>query len=271
MSAAARGERLQKLIARGTRLSRRAADQLIGEGRVTVNGAVAVPGQRARPGKDAIKVDGKLLQLPTEHVYLALHKPEGVVTTVSDPEGRPTVLDLVPPGHRKAVFPVGRLDFDSEGLLLLTDDGEWAQRVQHPSSGCWKTYQVKVKGTPSADAIDRLRAGIRLEGRRLQPSRIRAMDGAGGHRAARKNTWWQVSIQEGRRRQVREMFHRVGHPVQRLRRVAVGPIRLGRLAKGAVRELTAKEIEAVRRLGTGTGETAARGRARRKPGSAEGA
>jgi pseudouridine synthase len=241
-------DRLQKILARAGVASRRASEELIRAGRVTVNGQVATLGDKADSDQDAIKVDGKRLQPPpSEHRYLLLNKPPGVMSTVNDPEGRPTVLELVPPALRKALVPVGRLDFQTEGLLLLTNDGELAHRVAHPRYGCSKLYEVKVKGRPAEKDLDRLRAGVRIEGRRTAPCRIAAHRPPAGGREAETNTWWQVELSEGRTRQIREMFFRIGAPVIRLRRVAVGPIRDDSLPPGGLRELTTAEVERLRR------------------------
>lgn len=242
-------ERLQKILARAGIASRRKAEELIREGLVTINGRVAGIGDKADPEHDAIKVDGKRIQPSQGHRYLLLNKPKGYVSTVEDPEGRKTVIDLVPPTLRKALVPVGRLDYNTEGLLLLTDDGEFAQRIAHPRYGSMKTYEVKVKGTPSEAQIDKLRAGILLEGYRTRPAKI---TGRGPGRATgprrrgepeSENSWWTVEISEGRTRQIREMFLRIGHPVQKLRRVAIGPLRDTRLPLGALRELTEQEVQ----------------------------
>jgi len=236
-------ERLQKLLARaGLASSRRAAEELIREGRVTVNGKVAELGESADPAEDAVKVDGKRLHLPVGCHYLLLNKPPAVMSTRSDPEGRPTVMDLIPAPLRRWLVPVGRLDFATEGLLLLTDDGDFAQRVSHPRHGCSKTYEVKVKGDPEEAELERLRSGIVLEGRRTAPVRIERWRGSRGSRTASQNTWLVVELVEGRTRQIREMFFRIGHPVQRLRRVAIGGLRDAQLRPGEVRELTAAEV-----------------------------
>lgn len=250
-------DRLQKLISRAGIASRRRAEELIREGRVTVNGRRAEIGQGADPERDAIKVDGKLLQLPTSWRYLLLNKPDGVVTTRRDPEGRPTVFDLIPPGERRGLKPVGRLDFHTEGLLLLTDDGDLAQRIAHPRYGCTKTYEAKVKGRPAEDELRKLREGIVLAGRRTAPSRIEPLPGRGRRGRDAKNTWWRIELVEGRNRQVREMFRRIGHPVQRLRRVAIGPLSDTALEPGAVRRLTEPEVAAL------ADSTAGGGRSRR--------
>jgi 23S rRNA pseudouridine2605 synthase len=242
-------ERLQKILARAGITSRRKAEELIREGLVTINGRVAAIGDKADPERDAIKVDGKRIQPSQGHRYLLLNKPKGYVSTVEDPEGRKTVIDLVPPALRKALVPVGRLDYNTEGLLLLTDDGEFAQRIAHPRYGSTKTYEVKVKGTPTEAQVDKLRAGIVLEGYRTHPAKItaRAPGRPTGPRRRGEpesdNSWWTVEISEGRTRQIREMFLRIGHPVQKLRRVAIGPLRDTRLPIGALRELTEQEVQ----------------------------
>lgn len=242
-------ERLQKILARAGVASRRKAEELIEQGLVTVNGRVAGLGDKADPERDAIKVDGKRVQPASqEHRYLLLNKPKEVMSTVSDPEGRKTVMDFVPPGMRKALVPVGRLDYNTEGLLLLTDDGEFAQRIAHPRYGSTKTYEVKVKGTPGESQLDRLRHGVLIEGKRTAPARITARNPfkpLGGRRRGEPesdNSWWIVEITEGRTRQIREMFFQIGHPVQKLRRVAIGPLRDPELPLGALRELTGQEV-----------------------------
>jgi len=236
-------ERLQKLLARAGAASRRNAEDLIRAGRVTVNGQVAVIGQKADPGHDAIKLDGRRLQFPEPQHYLLLYKPEGHITSRSDPQGRPTVFDLVPPRLRSTLIAVGRLDYDTEGLLILTDDGNFANRVAHPRFGCTKTYEVKVKGQPNEQKLQRLRRGIAIEGRKTLPAKIRALRRRLGGRGSESNSWWQVEIKEGRTRQIREMFARIGYPVLRLRRVAIGGIRDPRLPKGAFRQLSPSELK----------------------------
>jgi 23S rRNA pseudouridine2605 synthase len=238
-------ERIQKILARAGVASRRASEELIEAGRVTVNGEVATLGDKADPETDHLKVDGKRIEPRTEFHYLLLNKPSGVMSTRDDPEGRPTVLDLVPETYRKALVPVGRLDFNTEGRLLLTDDGDWAHRIAHPRYGCTKVYEVKVKDRPSPEAIDHLRQrGEVVEGRRVVPVSIERLHVSGPRGG--KNTWWTVEISEGRTRQIREMFFRMGHPVQRLRRVAIGPLRDPKLPQGELRELTPGEVKALR-------------------------
>jgi len=269
-------ERLQKILARAGVASRRKAEELIREGRVTVNGQPAAIGDKADLARDSVRLDERRIQAPATHRYLLLNKPRGVMSTVSDPAGRTTVIDLVPPAMRRALAPVGRLDFQTEGLLLLTDDGDLAQQVAHPSFGCWKTYEVKVRGRPAAEQLERLRAGIVLEGRRTAPCRIvalrrssksppaavrraRAGGGPGGPGAAGRRgrqravpesdnaSWWSVELGEGRTRQIREMFQRIGHPVQKLRRVAIGPVSDPHLPVGSLRELSEREVAALRK------------------------
>lgn len=243
-------ERLQKILARAGIASRRKAEELIEQGLVTVNGRVAAIGDKADPERDAIKVEGRRVQPHKgEYHYLLLNKPKGVMSTVSDPEGRQTVIDFVPPQLRKALVPVGRLDYNTEGLILLTDDGEFAQRVAHPRYGSVKTYEVKVKGMPSEAELDRLRAGIVLEGKKTAPAKITPRSSPMAHRRRRdddeggENTWWVVQLTEGRTRQIRDMFLHIHHPVHKLRRVAIGPLRDPDLPLGALRELRPREVE----------------------------
>jgi 23S rRNA pseudouridine2605 synthase len=240
-------ERLQKLLARAGLASRRGAEEYIRQGRVTVNGAVATIGDKADPARDAIKVDGRMLKLPTGNRYLLMNKPRGYLVTRSDPEGRPTVFDLLPAKTFRGLFPVGRLDFHSEGLLLFTDDGDLAQHVAHPRYGCTKLYRVRVRGRPDRAALDRLRGGIVIDRKRTAPAKIRLMKGP----VSDENCWLEVELGEGRSRQIREMFFRIGHPVKRLRRVAIGSVSDPRLAPGGVRELTPTEVEGLRRGGGG--------------------
>ncbi len=240
-------ERLQKILARAGIASRRKVEEMIEAGQVTVNGEVAALGDKADPERDAIKVEGRRVQpAGHDHRYLLLNKPKGVMSTLSDPEGRKTVLDFVPPTMRKALVPVGRLDFNTEGLLLLTDDGEFAQRIAHPRYGSTKTYEVKVRGTPTEVQLDRLRNGILLEGRRTAPAKIMPRSFKPAPRRpgepASDNSWWIVEIAEGRTRQIREMFFQIGHPVGKLRRVAIGPLRDSSLPVGALRELSDQEV-----------------------------
>ncbi|HXT51180.1 MAG TPA: pseudouridine synthase, partial [Thermoanaerobaculia bacterium] len=207
-----------------------------------------VLGDKADVAVDAVKIDGKRVPPPVPQRYVLLNKPPGYVSTVSDPEGRPTVLDLVPPGLRKALVPVGRLDFQSEGLLLLTTDGEWAQRIAHPRYGCAKTYEVKVKGMPEERDVERLRRGMWIEGQRTLPAEVRLLRTTGRGRET-GNSWWEVVLRQGRSRQIREMFFRIGNGVLKLHRVAIGPLRDPDLPAGAYRELTEGEVELLRKAG----------------------
>lgn len=242
-------DRLQKILSRAGIASRRKSEELIRQGRVTVNGEVASIGDKADAEADAIKVDGKIVPPPVPSRYLVLNKPDGYVSTRSDPKGRPTVMDLVPPQFRKALVPVGRLDYHTEGLLLLTTDGEWAQKVAHPRYGCAKTYEVKVKGVPDDDTIDKLRrGGMWIDGRRTRPAKIHFMRTTGRTRTE-GNSWWKVTLFQGITRQIREMFFRVGHPVQKLRRVSIGPLTDASLPVGACRELTSAEVRSLERAG----------------------
>jgi len=229
-------ERLQKVLAHAGISSRRAAERLIVEGRVSVNGAVVTElGTKVDPVRDAIKVDGKRVGAPPSgRTYLALHKPRGVVTTLSDPEGRPTVKDFLR-GIKARVYPVGRLDYHSEGLLILTDDGALARNLMHPSRGVEKTYLAKVKGQPDPEVLVRLSRGIPLDGKRTGPAKVRVVRRG-------DNAWIEITIGEGRNRQVRRMFQAVGHPVQRLRRMGYGGVVLGRLPVGTLRPLSEAEV-----------------------------
>lgn len=237
-------ERLQKILSGAGLCSRREAEEWIAEGRVLVNGAPAVLGQKADPASDSIRVDGKVLRGAASSVprrYILLHKPKGYLSTTSDPEGRPTVVDLLPPALRRGVKPVGRLDAASEGLIFLTDDGDFAQAVSHPSRGVAKTYHVKVWGEPPEKSVERLRRGIVLDRRKTAPAEIDRH-----HTTARKgeegNTWYTVVLHEGRSRQIRRMFDAIGHPVSKLKRVAIGSVRDEKLPPGAFRRLTETEI-----------------------------
>ena len=242
-------ERLQKIISQSGVTSRRKAEELITAGRVSVNGEfVRELGSKADSAVDDIKVDGKRLRFPNQILYLALNKPRGYVSTLSDPEGRPTVISLLKK-IKERVYPVGRLDFNSEGLLLLTNDGEFANRMTSASSGILKTYWVKVKGAPEEKALDQLRHGVVLDKRPTLPARIRALRAMPqGMREVSNNTWYEVGITEGRKNQIRRMFELAGHPVQKLKRVRVGPIGLGALPVGQFRFLTTTELRQLQNL-----------------------
>lgn len=234
-------ERVQKVLARAGLASRREAEEWIREGRVTVNGQVVALGAKADPEKDAIKVDGKRVKLPQRLRYVLLYKPVGVVTTAEDPEGRLTVVDLVKGKVRERVFPVGRLDYHSEGLLLLTNDGELAYRLAHPRFMVAREYLVKVKGVPDEKAVAKLKKGNVIEGKRIVPREVSLV------RTTPKavNSWWRVVVGEGKTHEVRELFRRVEHPVQRLIRVAIGPLRDEKLKAGFFRDLSPEEVAAL--------------------------
>jgi 23S rRNA pseudouridine2605 synthase len=233
-------ERLQKIIAAAGIASRRKAEELITSGRVQVNGQIVTElGSKADAAADHIRVNGKLLQGGQRHVYLLLNKPKGYVTTMSDPEKRPTVMDLIH-GVKGRVYPVGRLDYASEGLLLLTNDGELAHRLMKAASHVQKTYLVKVAGTPNEQAIAKLRAGVSIatdDGKRVRtgPAGVRVVKEAA-------NPWYEITLIEGRNRQIRRMFEAVGHHVEKIKRVRYGPLALD-VPPGKFRLLTVKEVD----------------------------
>jgi len=230
-------ERIQKLLARAGMGSRRACEELIREGRVTVDGAPARLGDRAHPEQQQIALDGIPIVARTDLVYYLLNKPVGVVTTARDPEGRPTVVGLVPDDPR--VFPVGRLDVDTSGLLLLTNDGDLAQLLAHPRHGIEKTYLAEVEGGVADRACARLRTGIDLDDGPTAPARVRVVSRASGRSAV------ELTIHEGRKRQVRRMCAAVGLPVVRLVRTQIGPLADARLAPGEWRSLRPNEVRAL--------------------------
>ena len=225
------------MLARAGFGSRRVCEDLIAEGRVAVNGEVAGLGRRVDPDTDRVEVDGVAIGVRPGLVHYLLNKPAGVVTTASDPQGRPTVVDLVPGEPR--VFPVGRLDYETEGLLLLTNDGDLAHRITHPSFGVEKEYLAEVEGVPSRATLRRLREGVDLEDGRSAPAKVSAVE----------PSVLRITVHEGRNRLVRRMCEAVGHPVVTLERVAFGPLGLKGLEPGAHRRLTASEIERLRGSG----------------------
>ncbi len=233
-------ERLQKIISQAGVASRRHAEQMIREGRVAVNGAVIMElGSKADLERDHIKVDGRLLHAPKRRIFVALNKPNNTVTTVSDPEQRPTVMELLR-GIKERVYPVGRLDYHSEGLLLLTNDGEMANAILSAASHLTKTYLVKANGTLTAAQEQQFRDGVPIAGRRTMPAALKLL------RAA-ENPWYEVRLQEGRNQQIRLMFKHFGLLVEKLRRVRVGPVELGPLKPGEFRYLSEEEIRKLER------------------------
>lgn len=232
-------ERLQKFMARAGVASRRKSEEMIAAGRVAVNGRVVrEPGVQVDAERDRIEVDGKLILAPARFTYLLLNKPVGSVSTATDTHGRPTVVDLVSPSER--LYPVGRLDIDSEGLILLTNDGELTQRVTHPRYEHDKEYHVLVAGLPTAEQIERLRRGIELEDGVTSPAEVDVIGREGN------NSWLRFVIHEGKKRQIRRMCAAIGHPVRRLVRVRIGPLTLGELRPGEYRALSATEEAALR-------------------------
>ncbi len=238
------GERLQKVLAAAGVASRRRVEEMVLAGRIRVNGRPARIGQRVRPDTDVVEVDGTVVGLRSDLVHYLLNKPAGVVSTASDPQGRPTVLDGLPADPR--VYPVGRLDMDSEGLLLLTNDGDLAGRIMHPSTGCEKEYLVAVEGHLSAGALRALRSGVELSDGPTAPARV----------SSPQQGLLRIVLTEGRNRQVRRMCAAVGLTVTRLVRTRIGPLRDARLGPGEWRELTRAELRA---LEASVGDSPSRG------------
>ncbi len=233
--------RLAKFLATAGVASRRAAEDIVRAGRVTVNGETITDPARDTTPDDAVLVDGQLIEAGTDRVVYILNKPLGVVSTASDPQGRPTVVTLIPSPHR--LYPVGRLDMDTTGLILMTNDGELAHRLTHPSFEVPRTYRARVDRAPVRDVtLRRLRNGITLDDGPTAPARVRRLGG-------RDSDLLEITIHEGRKRQVKRMCEAVGHPVRRLERVAFGPLTLGDLAPGAHRQLTPDEVAALSRAG----------------------
>ena len=233
-------KRLQKILSEMGITSRRKAEDLIFEGRVTVNGRLATNGTKADPVKDHIKVDGKLLIKPEPKVYIMFNKPKNVVTSLHDPEGRPTVKDFLK-GVRYRVFPVGRLDYDSEGLLLLTNDGDFAHAVLHPSRKISKTYLVKVKGILEEDKIEKLKTGVKLVEMITATAKVKRI------RKTENNSWLEITIYEGKKRQIRRMLEKIGHDVLKLKRIRVDGLELGKLEPGTFRYLTPEERDKIKK------------------------
>lgn len=235
--------RLQKILADGGVASRRKAEELIKEGRVSVNGKVVTEmGFKASPFEDHIKVDGKLIKFSTQKaVYFMLNKPKKVMCTVEDPEGRQTVIDIIRNRIKERVWPVGRLDYHSEGLVILTNDGELTLRLTHPRYKVPKVYEVKVKDLPAEEKLDKLRKGVYLEDGKTQPCEIYFL------KTTRENSRFKVVLKEGKKQQIRRMFMKIGHPVMKLKRIEYGPLKLGKLAIGDFRPLSEKEIQELKK------------------------
>jgi len=232
----AEGVRLQKVLAGAGLASRRTAELMIEDGRVEVNGRVVTRlGTRVDPERDHIRVDGRRLPPRRHHRYLVVNKPRGVVSTMDDPEGRPTLAEFVP-ARAGRLFHVGRLDADTEGLIVLTNDGDLAQQLSHPKFEAAKTYVAEVEGQVDRATLARLRGGVRLEDGPLKPDKVKLIDTTGSRSLV------QVTLHSGRHRVVRRLFEAVGHPVRRLARTRLGPIRLGDLPVGATRDLTVQEL-----------------------------
>ena len=253
--------RLQKILSRAGLASRRAAETLIAEGRVSVNGTtVREMGTKADAASDDIRVDGRRIKAAEPHRYILLNKPPGVVTTRSDPQRRPTVMDLLR-GVREYVYPAGRLDYDTEGLVLMTNDGDLAAKLTHPRHGVERTYEARVTGVPDARAVERLRTGVPLDGRRTRPADVTLVHR--GH--ADRDSVLVMTIREGRNRQVRRMCEAVGHPVRALARTRMGPLRDARLKRGAWRDLTVDEVRALRKAAGGEPMVRKKTAKKRKP------
>ncbi len=236
------GERLQKFLARAGVASRRRCEDLIAAGRVQVNGQVVrAPGTRVHPGRDHVQVDGEAVRAG-EGVTVLLHKPAGYITSRADPQGRPVVTSLLPAAGLPRLFPVGRLDWDTEGLLLLTNDGELAHALTHPRFGVRKVYHAKLKGHPTPETLAVLTRGVVCDGEPLKALRVEPLH------PTRQNAWIAVTLEQGRYRQVRRMCEAVGHPVLKLIRVALGPLRLGSLPRGQWRPLTPAELRELQEM-----------------------
>ncbi|MDQ4130767.1 MAG: rRNA pseudouridine synthase [Actinomycetota bacterium] len=233
------GERLQKVLAHAGVGSRRAVEEMIVSGRIRVNGKRAELGRRVDPAKDKVEVDGSIVPLRTDLVYYLLNKPEGVVTTADDPEGRPTVIDVVDAAER--VWPVGRLDIGSEGAIILTNDGDLTLRLTHPRYHVPRTYVAQVQGAVGHRILTKLARGIELDDGPTAPARVGLLERVPG------GSLVEITITEGRNRQVRRMFEAVGHPVTRLVRRAIGPLELGRLKPGDYRRLSPVEVQSLYR------------------------
>lgn len=229
-------ERLQKIIAAAGLASRRLAEQMMADGRVSVNNVVVTkPGAKADSVNDIIRVDGKIISIEKSNIYIMLYKPRGCVTTLNDPQKRPTVVDLIRDVPER-VYPVGRLDYDSEGLLIMTNDGIFAQKIQHPRFQMPKTYRVKIQGRLAGEEKQRLKKGVRLEDGTFKPENLQE------EKVNDRSSWLRLTLREGKNRIIRRGFEAIGHRVSRLVRESVGSVKLGELKEGCWRHLTKKEI-----------------------------
>jgi pseudouridine synthase len=227
--------KLQAFLARAGISSRRGSEKLILDGLVSVNGQIAHIGQRIDPSKDIIEYQGKIVRMVTGLSYYLLHKPPGYVSTTSDELGRKTVLNLLPESIRSGLYPVGRLDQDSEGLLLLTNDGDLTYMLTHPKFQIQKTYEVLLEGIPSTPALEHLKRGVKLDDEYIKPVKMNIL----GHE--NRNTWLEITIDEGKKHQIKRMIKRTGYEVLRLKRTKMGPLELGHLKRGEYRTLTKEE------------------------------
>jgi len=235
-------ERLHKVLAHAGIDSRRAAEEMILAGRVAVNGEVVTKvGTKVDPERDSITVDGRPIPRRVKRIYMMLNKPAGYITTVEDPQHRHTVMELVP--HDSRIYPVGRLDADSEGLILMTNDGDFANLLAHPRYALDKEYHVAVQGRVREEDINTLREGVVIDDRKTAPAQVRVLSSDG------RTTWLSIIIHEGRNRQIRRMLHALGYRVERLVRMRIGPLRLGALPRGAYRSLTPAEVRMLKRAG----------------------
>jgi 23S rRNA pseudouridine2605 synthase len=248
-----RGERLQKFLAQSGVASRRQCEALIAAGRVQVNEEVVrTLGTRVRPGRDRVRVDGEAVRTEAP-VTILLHKPSGYITSRADPQGRPVVTSLVPQANLPRLFPVGRLDWDTEGLLLLTNDGTLANALTHPRYAVRKVYHAKLKGYPPPEALGRLTRGVICDGEPLKALAVEVLH------PTRQNTWIAITLEQGRYRQIRRMCETIGHPVLKLTRVALGPLKLGSLPRGQWRPLSPDELRSLYALVPAPDPSKARG------------
>ena len=248
-------ERVQKILARAGHGSRRSVEQLIADGRVTVNGAPVTVGAQADLDVDIVELDGARVLPVEQFVYLAMHKPAGYVTTASDPQRRKTVMELLPGGLPPHVLPIGRLDRDTDGLLLFSNDGEFAHRLSHPRYEVEKEYHALVEGRPAPSALAQLEHGVIVDDKQTAPAQVQIAEPPPGRQARDGHTWLRLTVHEGRKRQVRRMCAAVGHPVRALVRTRIDGVPLGKLERGTTRELSGRELSALKNA-VGFGDSA---------------